>query len=453
MIVTKRIRYDENNNIVSERKLGEHGQFANTKKEIEYDEAGNVISIRQKVELGDPTKTNTVQDSLTEFEYENYDGKWVLNKVVRDGRVEQQTEHRKKYIAANGDEEDDSKSSIFIYSDYVNPETNSKTLVNIISFDTYQITPEVLEVLKEKKLISPYITLPEKFDTFSVQTEGYESVKEENVKVNLGSTNYACYSKKTIWSENGEGSVLETYWVECEDSTESERHFKEYANQYTIDVDYNVLETTLKDDFTSDLIIRGNNYCCRKIYNEAADATFYFTELTEEREYGLVDVHIATDENNEVIAKTEALNSTQKIINQIAYKIVDGEKIKLNPIATDYIKVGLQYLPERIYNEKDDGSFAEEKFMYDSLGRIMMKTVHHKDTIDGNVSEFEGHIIYEYDHKGNCITEITENSMTRYIYDHNNRKVFSIDQVDYPQAKEIFDFFYNTVLQSIIEED
>ena len=72
-------------------------------------------------------------------------------------------------------------------------------------------------------------------------------------------------------------------------------------------------------------------------------------------------------------------------------------------------------------------------------------------TINDNTNglEYEGHIIYEYDTNGNCIMDVSENSITKYIFDEKGRKVFTINNTNYPLAKDIFDFYFNKVIQSV----
>lgn len=451
MVFTKMIRYDNKDNIVFEKEADQNGVSINTKKDLQYDENGNVIEVHEVVTLVDPTKPEPkiLSDTTSNFEYIEYCGKSALTKVIKDGLEQQKSEYKGRYTAANGDILDNSTATTFIYSDYIDPETNKKTLVNTIKFETYQLTKDVLDEIREKNCIFLDAKIPDKFDVITIYSESstITGPTSETISLTIGNTDIAAYTRKINWIPNEDyGIMKETFWEETEESN-GIRYFNEYNTEYKIDRNYIMIETLVEKELLSEISLSENHYS-KKVINDQTGLPFYFYKIKEEREYGTVIVDISEDSNHDIIARTERLDGQIIFQSYVKYD-ENNEKHSYTIRSTEFEQIGIQWLKTMDLSADENGTCVIEYYAYDSLGRMILRTIRHKEIVENKEQEYEGHVIYNYDDQGKCISEITENSISTYLYDNHGRKVFVIDNVNYPLSKEIFDLHFNKLLDIV----
>lgn len=453
MNVTKRIRYDSKGNIISETRSGDNNSSISTRKAIEYDENGNIASVKEITEMTRGQEKTKLSEKTTEYKYKNFEGKWMVNKIVQNDKVTNYFFNYKTFIASNGDSVVERRTETYNYY-YYKPISIKKTI-----YAVFELTDERLKEYKEKKLITENFVVPDEiFNVLEVTTTIVkDKVSAEEVKICSGNTDYYCYHKKITHNEDG-ASVVEDYMVK-EDSDDSSdnlsvKNFKSYDSIYTIDKDYNIIASERTDSFLSDvqIVLKDKTIIEYNIEstNDQTGLKFYLKTIEEDREYGHVKTFTITREDGEVIVEKETLESGEVINDSyIKENIETGDKTKYTPIITEYDQFGLQWLRSMVQTtDYNTGDVHRERYLYDNLGRMVMRNLYDYSVVDGKPGTIEGCVVYVYDEAGRVISEVTESTKTDYIYD-NDRKIFEISNSGYPMAKEVFDYYYNKIVQSM----
>ena len=434
-IIVKDYRYDSKGRIIH---TGYSKDSININTNIMYaeDENGNIVSIEEK-----ETTTNAANKVLKEtknirnFEYEKIEDKWMCTKIIENGKVKQTTKFD-DFDTGRGITIDNYETTEYNY--FNDGSLASKTVTtNYVDKDGTKFTTIIYKDPDNRDIHSvsntfenDIITRSEKIDfDYSSNTGSYTIMKKENI---------------------------------------DENHYKCYAKQYTMNIDSDEIINESGKDYTTieDHYITEDNGCI-------IDKAKYYDIVTKEYTHSTVYKRYKeklfegydTDCVIEELYYTDSIDNTTTLIHKVKTVILEDGNVYRSYFNKN-TNGEIDYCENYNFEVADDGSIRLESsesystndkpydkisYVYYKDGSIAMITRETLETLNSKNNGEESiisHEIFEYDEKGNVILNITESSSKRTMYSNGNKE-FEIIEFGYPKCKEIFNSYYNKLMEKI----
>lgn len=437
-IIVKDYRYDNKGRIIHTG-YSKDSININTNTIYTEDENGNIASIEEK-----ETTTNVANKVLKEtktirnFEYKKIENKWMCTKIIENGRVKQTTKFD-DFGTGRGITIDNYETTEYSYSNDGSLESKTVT-TNYTDKDGTKFTTIIYKDPDDRDTHSvsntvedDIITRSEKIDfDYSSNIGSYTIMKKENIDEN----HYKCCVKQYTMDIDSDEIISES----GKDYTTIEYHYRTENNGRIIDkVKY--YDITTKEYTYSTVYKRYKE----KLF-EGYDTDCEIEELYYTSSFDIIDdtttlIHksktvILEDGNVYRSCFSKNTNGEVDYYENYNFEVADDGSIRLE--SSESCSTNNKPYNKYSYVYYKDGNIA-------MITREMWETLNSKNNGENSIIDHE---IFEYDEKGNAILRITESSSMRTIYSNGNKE-FEIIEFEYPKCKEIFNSYYNKIIDKI----